>query len=168
LLQLVAVTSLLAGCGDPATQPSSAFVNQTRHSDAQLGTIWHAAQQNVSHQIDLNPVQRTLYGAAPDIRPGDPRALSLRPDQLQVTAEPDVPSAVLLAATGIRRNDPTGMIACPQPCHVRFAAAYSRYRPPLTKFATSWESRESDFQFILEYEFENQVLYRLGYDMTWR
>lgn len=60
------------------------------------------------------------------------------------------------------------MILCPQPCDVRYATAYSRYQPEITQYAASWESRESDFRTILEYEFENQILFALGYDTRWR
>jgi hypothetical protein len=45
------------------------------------------------------------------------------PHQLQVSAEPDVSSNVLLVATGLERTDPTGMIARPLPCNVRYAVA---------------------------------------------
>jgi hypothetical protein len=66
---------LLAGCGGtPATAPASnaavGFVNSTQHSDAQLWALWKAAQQTISQQIDLNPLQRELYGAAPNIVAG--------------------------------------------------------------------------------------------------
>jgi hypothetical protein len=60
-----------------------------------------------------------ISGAPADIRPGDPRALEILPHQLKVSAEPDVTAGVLLAATGLERSDPTGMIACPEPYNVR-------------------------------------------------
>jgi len=132
-----------------------------------LNTIWSAAQQSVAKSIDLNPVQQTASNAPPDILPGDARALSVMPQQLTVTPEPDVSSAVLLAATGMRRADPTGMIACPQPCNVQYTTAYSRHSPEITRYAASWE-QTSSFNILLEYEFENQILFALGYDMTWR
>jgi hypothetical protein len=160
---------LLPGCGGSPHGPLPAgFVNQTRHSDADLQEIWAEAQQSAAQQIDLNPLQQLSSHVSPETRPGDPRALSVEPHQLLVAAEPDVASGVLFAATGQQRSDPTGMIACPPPCNVRYATAYSRYQPDVTKYAASWEFDGNNFGVILEYEFENHILNALGYDMTWR
>jgi hypothetical protein len=165
----VILTVVLLGCGESSHSPALAgFVNQTWHSDADLQAIWAEAQQSVAQQIDLNPLQRLSTNVSPETRPGDPRALSVEPYQLLVAAEPDVSSEVLLAATGQQRSDPTGMIACPQPCNVRYSTAYSFYQPELTKYAASWEFAADNFSVILEYEFENHILNALGYDMTWR
>ena len=73
-----------------------------RHSEADLWTIWKAAQDTLSQEVDLNPLQRSFSGAPADIRPGDPRAQKIWPHQLRVGAEPDVASSALLAATGAR------------------------------------------------------------------
>jgi len=163
-LRLALLTMFLLGCsGDRGSLPVG-FVNQTQHSDADLWTIWKAAQQSVATEIDLNPVQ----DAPPLILPGDTRALSLQPRQLTVAPELDVSAQLLFEETGIRRNPPTGLIACPQPCDVRFASAYSLYQPPLAKYAASWEFAGNNFRTIVQYEFENQILYALGYDVGWR
>jgi hypothetical protein len=165
----VIFTVVLLGCGGSAHSPASdGFVNQTRHSDAALQALWAEAQQSVAQQIDLNPLQRLSNNVSPETRPGDPRALSIEPYQLLVAAEPDVSAEALLAATGQRRSDPTGMIACPRPCNVRYSTAYSFYQPDLTKYAASWVFTVDNFSVILEYEFENHILNTLGYDMTWR
>lgn len=162
------ITIIFLGCGGHSTGPSAAgFINQTEHTDAELWAIWSAAQQSVSKSIDLNPVQQGASGTAAKILPGDPRAPSVMPEQLTVSPEPDVSSAGLFAATGIRRTDPTGMIACPLPCNVRYTTAYSRFQPETTHYAASWEWTSS-FSQLLQYEFENQILFALGYDMTWR
>jgi hypothetical protein len=158
----------LLGCGGQTAGPAPGFVNQTRHSDADLWMIWQAAQDSVSQQVDLNPLQRSSLGAPADIRPGDRRALEVIPHQLRVGAEPDVSSSDLLAATGLERPDPTGMIACPRPCNVGYAAAYSFYSRDLTRYAASWEEQGDSFNFVLEYEFENQILAALGYSLRWR
>jgi hypothetical protein len=166
---MVILTVVLLGCGrsrDSAVPVG--FVNQTQHSDADLQAIWAEAQQSVAQKIDLNPLQRLSNNVPPDTRPGDPRAMSVEPDQLLVAAEPDVSPEILFAATGEQRADPTGMIACPQPCNVRYSTAYSFYQPQLTKYAASWEFAGDNFNVILEYEFENHILSALGYDMTWR
>jgi hypothetical protein len=166
-LRVALLSVMLAACGGRMLSPAAGFINQTAHSDADLGAIWSAAQHSVAKSIDLNPVQQSISHAPPVIVPGDPRALNVTPQQLTVTPVPDVSSAVLLAATGIQRAQPTGMIACPQPCNVRYTTAYSRYSPEITGYAASWEWTSS-FDILLEYEFENQILFTLGYDMTWR
>jgi hypothetical protein len=158
----------LLGCGGQPAGPAVGFVNRTRHSDADLWVIWRAAQDSVAQEVDLNPLQRSSFGAPADIRPGDQRALTIMPHQLRVAAKPDVSSGNLLAATGEQRPDPTGMIACPKPCNVRYAAAYSLYSRDLTQYAASWEEQEGSFTFVLEYEFENQILAALGYSLRWR
>jgi len=162
---LLTLCSFLLSCG---SQPQVGFVNQTRHSDDALWTIWRAAQQSVAQKIDLNPVQQSAENTPPQILPGDSRALTVVPHQLTVTPEQDVSSAALFAATGTLRSDPTGMIACPQPCNVRYATAYSVYQPALTKYAASWENSPGNFSTILQYEFENHILFSLGYDLRWR
>jgi len=68
----VLLTLVLAGCGGRAT-PAAGFINQTRHSDSELQSLWQAAQQNLSQQIDLNPLEQEMNNAAPHILPGDAR-----------------------------------------------------------------------------------------------
>lgn len=158
----------LLGCGGQPDGRPVGFVNQTKHSDADLWMIWQTARDSVAHEVDLNPLQRSFFGAPADVRPGDQRALEVVPHQLQVGAQPDLSSSDLLAATGVERDDPTGMIACPRPCNVRYAAAYSFYSRDLTRYAASWEEQEDSFSFVLEYEFENQIMAALGYSLRWR
>jgi hypothetical protein len=168
-LRVIILTTVLLGCeGGPQDPVPVGFINQTQHSDVQLQAIWTDAQQSVARKIDLNPLQRLSNNVTPEIRPGDPRALSVMPHELLVTAELDVSSEVLFAATGEQRADPTGVIACPQPCNVRYSTAYSLYQPQVTKYAASWEFAGDNFSVILEYEFENHILSALGYDMRWR
>lgn len=170
LLLLSATPAILTACGGRAASPISkpAFINNTHHTDAQLLTLWNAAQQALSQQIDLNPLQRELYDSPPDILPGDARVWNISPRDLTVSSQPDVNSATLLATTGTSRTDPTGLIACPQPCNVNYAPAYSLYRVPFTRYAASWESSESNFDALVQYEFENHILHALSYDLTWR
>lgn len=165
LLSLLVMLGIGCGGGIPSQPQAAGFVNQTRHSDAALWELWQEAQQQVAQSIDLNPLQRD---AAARIFPGDPRALNVTPSQLSVASEPDTPAQTLFAATGVERTDPTGLIPCPQPCDANYATAYSRYHPGQVRYAASWESRESDFSTLLEYEFENQILFALGYDTRWR
>lgn len=158
---------LFSGCGN---RPGAdiGFINETQHSDAQLWSLWKAAQTNLSQQIDLNPLQRQFSSVAPDMLPGDSRVLGVSPRQLVVSSQPDVTSSALYAATGTNRPDPTGLIVCPQPCNVSYAAAYSLYLRPASHYAASWEFAGSNFDALVQYEFENQILKTLGYDMRWR
>ena len=169
-LRILGLLAVLVGCGGGVPpQAAPGFINQTSHADPELWAIWKQAQASIARQVNINALQTSLDGTPPDVRPGDPRVWQISPRRLTVTAEPDVSSATLFAATGVQRSDPTGMIACPEPCNVRFAAAYSRYSPVhLVAYASSWESDAQNFAAILEYEFENQIMYSLGYDMQWR
>jgi hypothetical protein len=159
--------SFLVNCGGRPL-PAAPFVNQTRHSDLQLLALWKAAQENLSQEVDLNPLERVFTGAPPKLLPGDPRVWNIFPEQLVVASESDTSSTQLYAATGDQRPDPTGLIPCPQPCNVHYAPAYSRFQKPITRYAASWEQSESNFEYLLTYEFENQILSKLGYDMKWR
>ncbi len=163
------LTVVLLGCARNPSGPATAgFINQTQHSDADLGVIWEEAQRSVAQKIDLNPLQRASNNVPADMRPGDPRAFDVEPNLLSVSPVPDVSPEVLFDATGEQHADPTGLIACPQPCNVRYSAAYSFYQPELTRYAASWEFAGDNFNVILEYEFENHILNALGYNMKWR
>jgi hypothetical protein len=160
---------LLQGCGGgTVSNPAVGFVNQTQHTDAELQALWRAAQQNLSQYIDLNPLQRTLNKVPAQILPGDARVWNVQPPQRVVAARQEVSSATLLAATGMNRADPTRLIACPQPCNVSYAAAYSLYAPNTSRYAASWEFAGSNFDALVQYELENHILQGLGYDMRWR
>jgi hypothetical protein len=115
----------------------------------------------------MNPLQRTLTNAPAQIL-GDPRVWNVSPRQLMVSSRQDVSSSALLAATGINRPNPTGLIACPQPCNVHYAAAYSLYGQNVSRYAASWEFAGNNFDALVQYEFENHILQALGYDMRWR
>jgi hypothetical protein len=167
-LRITAFLAILTSCGGGSPRDlATGFINHTRHQDAYLWTIWQAAQQNLAKQIDLNPLQQTS-GAAAQILAGNPQALQVKPRQIAVDPEPDVSSVALFDATGLHRPDPTGLIACPQPCQVSYTTAYSVYATPGTRYAASWESQGSSFSTVLQYEFENHILHALGYDTQWR
>ena len=140
LRALVLITLLFAGCGG------------------------HANPQ----QIDLNPLEQTLNNAPAQILPGDARVWNVSPRQLGVSSQTDVPASALYAATGMTRPHPTGLISCPQPCNVNYVPAYSLYAQPVSRYAASWEFSENNFDLLVQYEFENQILNALGYDLRWR
>src|SRR5256885_16091282 len=88
---------LLTACG---VRPPAGFANHTHHTDAQLRALWETAQQNLSQQIDLNPLQRVFQNVQPNIRPGDARGWEIAPRQLEVAYQEDVPGSGFYAATG--------------------------------------------------------------------
>ena len=164
---VVLLVLVLAGCGGRATLRAG-FVNHTQHSDADLQSLWQAAQNNLSQNIDLNPLEQEMNNAQPHIVPGDARVWNVLPRQLVVSSQADISSAELYATAGTVRSDPTGLISCPQPCNVNYAPAYSLYYQPATRYAASWEFSSNNFDVLVEYEFENQILNALGYDTRWR
>jgi hypothetical protein len=50
----------------------------------------------------------------------------------------------------------------------RYVAAYSFCSRDLTRYAASGEAQGDSFSFVLEYEFENQILAALGCSLRWR
>jgi hypothetical protein len=164
-VRVALLTLLSVGCGNNTARLPVGFVNQTKHSDAALWNLWSAAQNSLAASIDLNPLQ-SATSASPHILPGDP--LSVQPHQLKVSPEADISAEALAAATGVYRTNPTGLIPCSQNCKVQYTTAYSLYEPSAIRYAASWESSEKNFGDILEYEFENQILFALGYDVSWR
>jgi hypothetical protein len=65
----------LLGCGGQPAGPPAGFVNQTKHSDADLWMIWQAAQDSVAHQVDLKILckgylsgRRRTYVPGADVR----------------------------------------------------------------------------------------------------
>src|SRR6266446_6681602 len=93
LRALALMILLLQGSGGGGVSATAAgFVNQTQHTDAELWVLCKAAQQNLSQQIDLNPLQRALSNVPAQILPGDPRVWNVQPLQLVVAARQDVSS----------------------------------------------------------------------------
>lgn len=156
---------VLTGC---STARPVGFVNETPlHSDAQLMELWRQAQRDLSQEIYLNPIQHLLYGTRENLLPGDSRALNFAPRMITVRAVPDLTSIQLLVY-GMDLPEPTGMIVCPQPCDDRVGAAFSTPVQYRTHVAASWEHNETEWELIMVWEFENHILYGLGYDTYWR
>jgi hypothetical protein len=68
------------------------------------------------------------------------------------------------AATGVVRPDPTGLISCPRPGTMCTTRRHIRCTQGATHYSASWESIDSNFNALVQYEFENQILHALGYD----
>jgi hypothetical protein len=173
LVRLLILTVLVLGqpgCSTSYNELPIGFVNLTRmSSDTYLMSRWHNAQRAVAAQVDLNPIGR-LRGEPAHSLPGDARALNIPPRQIAVQAVPDVSSQQLLAATGVLRSDPTGFVLCPPPCNVTYDSSYTIFGRRYVAYAASWEFAKDPqvFAQILEYEFQSQILYRLGYDVSER
>jgi hypothetical protein len=58
LTALIIGILVMTACGArPAdSNPNAGFINNPHHSDAQLESLWKAARQTLSQQIDLNPL----------------------------------------------------------------------------------------------------------------
>ena len=57
---MVALGMILMACGGRPEAVPVGFVNQTHHSDADLWTIWKAAQESVAQEVDLNPLEQSF------------------------------------------------------------------------------------------------------------
>lgn len=169
-LMLLALILAQPGCSTSYNELPIGFINLThRTSDAFLLVRWRNAQRAVAMQIDLNPIGR-LHGQPPRYLPGDARAYSVVPRQITVQPVPDLSSEELFLAAGIVRSDPTGFIFCPAPCNVVYDSSYTVFSRRYVAYAASWEFAPDPeiFDQILEYEFQSQILYRLGYDVRER
>lgn len=170
LLMLLALILGQPGCSTSYNELPLGFINLTQRStEAFLMVRWQNAERAVATQIDLNPIGRQ-HGQPPHYLPGDARAYSVAPRQIIVQSLPDLSSEELFLAAGIARSDPTGFILCPAPCNVVYDSSYTVFSRRYVAYAASWEFAPDPhiFDQILEYEFQSQILYRLGYDVRER
>lgn len=155
LLLPVAIALVMVGCGGggsssvpPQTQ---GFRNYTTSSDDTLLSLWKTAQNDLAHNtITLNEALVVAGNEPPITHPPDPRAASVSPDGQVVYGEPDAPG-----------YEGQGIIDC------------SLVRPdvPLCHGYTTvngWVYVPNDAINNAEYEFENVILIRLGYDVRQR
>jgi hypothetical protein len=140
------VLLLALGCGDPLV----GFVNRTPQSTAFLWEQWQAAQNEIAHNstaLNLSePSTPTCF------IPPDPQALTMEPHGLLVESVPD---------------DGMGEIMCPPGCDVGLTAAYSIPGQGVF-YAASLNSEATQLGYALKWEFENQILFSLGYDVKYR
>lgn len=140
------------GGGSSSAPPQTqAFQNHTTSSDATLLALWKTAQDDLAQNtITLNEALVATQNAPPVTIPADPRAASITPDGQVVYGEPDAPG-----------YEGQGIIDC------------SLVRPdvPLCHGYTTvngWVYVPNDAINNAEYEFENVILIRLGYDIRRR
>lgn len=149
----------LVACGNGPRE----FTNRTRLSQNFFYVQWQAAQTVVATAaIRLNPGQ-----IIPIVSTPDKKAFRIQPDGLVVEELPDVTAAQMLEMAGIRAFDPTGELLCPAGCDVQFTPAYSTLGTGVY-YARSLDAHELLLSRDLQYEFENQILFRLGYNVSHR
>lgn len=51
----------LLGCGGLPNPLPVGFVNQTKHSDAELWVVWKAAQESLAQEVDLDPFAEVIF-----------------------------------------------------------------------------------------------------------
>lgn len=172
---IVCFLLVLAGCGVPTGSSGPiGFVNETKgaFTDAELMAMWDAAQASIATgPTQINPREGVFHqGALARFIPGDPKALKVEPRQMRITAKPDVLAAVLnemFPGNDTPFTDPTHMILCPTTCRVENSVA-GAYTLPGVGVDYAESTPREDLIKILTYEFQNQILYMLHYDVKYR
>jgi hypothetical protein len=139
------------GSGSSSTPQAQAFQNHTTSSDDTLMALWNTAQNNLANNtITLNEALVVSGNATPITHPPDPRAASVNPDGQIVYGEPDAPGYEgqgIIDCSSVRPTAPL--------CHGYVSV-------------TGWVYVPNDAINNAEYEFENVILMRLGYDTRQR
>jgi hypothetical protein len=136
---LFAAFSLLACAGVPLDS-SIRFVNKSGLPDAVLEGYWAKAQENLATKsFPLNTMQHNIWGTPLEIHDPDPRARDVNPDGLHVIVRTDN-NGEFFRCDGIAQAR-----GCEGGNIVEFAKNYPQ---------------------VLEYEFENVILSRLGYQTS--
>ncbi len=167
LLAGAVLLAALAGCGGGRFPKPNNLTTGDSFSDPRLQSLWEQAQQSIAtQQFDLNAAL-IMEGrnANHAWRTPDERALKVSPKGITITAIPDIPLAQLRVEVpkiaDTCKADPCGIIKAPEGA----SASYCR----------SWEQGESiyvaaslQYAAVLEWEFENYILWRLGYNVGGR
>ena len=150
----VAIALVMEACGSgsaSAPQQAQGFQNYTTSSDDTLLALWKTAQDNLAHNtITLNQALVATQNVPPVTHPPDPRAESVNPDGQVVHGEPDAPGYEgkgIIDCSSARPDVPL--------CH-GYTTVYGAVYVPNSVINNA------------EYEFENAILIRLGYDIRQR
>jgi hypothetical protein len=147
-----AVALVMVACGggsSSAPQQTQTFQNYTTSSDATLLSLWKTAQDDLAHNtITLNEALVVTQNVPPVTHPPDPRAESANPNGQVVYGEPDAPG-----------YEGQGIIDCSS-VNVPLCHGYTT--------VNGWVYVPNDAINNAEYEFENVILLRLGYDVSQR
>jgi hypothetical protein len=137
------------------------FVNYTAVSDQVLEDTWKKAQQ------ELGTKEFTLSAYGPKPHPADPRALTLEPKNVAVIAVPDWALAELskINPAWAKHHEPSGAFALlgngPLGYMTVAGVTHEWTRPRIYGAA-------SVIPPVLEWEFQNVILKKLGYDVEGR
>lgn len=133
------------------------FINDTALTTEQLSQIWSQVQQNTATQ----PIQQTTGAGA--TWPADPRALTVEPENLTVVAVPDwsVADLVKIDPAWAGHAVPTGTFAVDTGIEYETVAGITLpWAKPRIYGAASVMAE------VLQWEFQNVILNKLGYDVS--
>jgi hypothetical protein len=166
-LTLLLLAWMNVGCGGVAptgiTEPgcTAGFINQTSAPMDVFWQQWREAQHEISEVgVPLNAIGYASQGE-PARTVLDPRASAVGPMCVTVVAVSDIPTD-LLPAEYQNRPDPSGIVMCSL-CASKYVHSYVVLGPVPTVYVA-----ESLVKTACEYEFENIILYKLGYDLSGR
>lgn len=132
------------------------FINDTALTTEQLSQIWSQVQQNTATQ----PIQQTTGAGATH---ADPRALTVEPENLTVVAVPDwsVADLVKIDPAWAGHAVPTGTFAVDTGIEYETVAGITLpWAKPRIYGAASVMAE------VLQWEFQNVILNKLGYDVS--
>ena len=139
---LLVVTS----CGARPTIAGARFINQSQLTMEYLETSWVAAQETIATKpIELNPVQRILHGTPSQFAPPDSRARTIAPSNVYVRERRDNGGEFFMCGS-VRAHGCTSDAGSAAPM-IEFAGNYPQ---------------------VIEYEDENIILRKLGYNIAGR
>lgn len=120
-------------------------------------SIWWAAQKNLAE----NNFTLSAYGNVP--HPPDKRALTVQPRGVELIYCPDEPisNLVKLNAAWGKHTDPSGTILQSSGFDYNTVHAFTICGKHARVYAAA-----SEIPSVLQYEFENIILARLGYDVS--
>lgn len=159
---------VISSCGGLGGEGNSGceqgFINQSGVPLDILEQQWTTAQTAVSQGVVLNALSVALYGAAPQKTPANPKAMTIGPECVRLVAVPDATVQQLTAYDPryASYHDPTGLILCDS-CSPHVVHSYTYVNSPARVYVAASIASQA-----LEYEFENVILHRLGYDVSQR
>ena len=117
-------------------------------SETVLTQAWNFAQINLTNNpILLNQLNVSTQGSNQVWAQPDPRAMSLQPWGIMVEEQPEGAQHAI-------------------PCSIGLCASYVMFNPDVVVASDYWLKTQP--VPILQYEFENLMLHRLGYDVSKR
>ncbi len=172
-LAVLILVLALTGCGGSPKSVAAAEHDPAQHhasfSDPRLQAMWVQAQEKIATTpIVLNAAKVSLRIDVVNVtRPPDSRALNIWPDGVTVSTAPDLTVAQLQAEnpgeTLHHFTDPTGVIHPPKGAIWAYCASYVQGSSIVVAESLLYGDHDPT-----EYEMENVILQRLGYDVIGR